>query len=140
MTEKTAWEKAAAANGTTPSERALASLARKAFLSLWSYPNVFTDEGRANGKGDGKEFCNFLVVFRNNVLLFSDRDCAQRLVHRAGNPAQTARRPTGIISCMAQGTTPVREHNSAAAAAAFVTITWRASRLSQYEPQYEPTS
>ncbi|MDR7307954.1 hypothetical protein [Rhodoferax saidenbachensis] len=76
MTEKTAWEKAAAANGTTPSERALASLARKAFLSLWSYPNVFTDEGRANGKGDGKELCDLLVVFGNDVLLFSDKDCA----------------------------------------------------------------
>lgn len=76
MTEKTAWEKAAAANGTISSERALASLARKAFLSLWSYPNVFTDEGRANGKGDGEELCDVLVVLGNDVLLFSDRDCA----------------------------------------------------------------
>lgn len=76
MTEETAWEKAASADGTTPSERALASLARKAFLTLWSYPNVFTDEGRANGKGDGKELCDFLVVFGNDVLLFSDKDCA----------------------------------------------------------------
>lgn len=76
MTEETAWEKAASADGTTPSERALASLARKAFLSLWSYPNVFTDEGRASGKGDGKELCDLLVVFGNDVLLFSDKDCA----------------------------------------------------------------
>lgn len=58
MNSQTAWEKAASADGTTPSERALASLARKAFLSLWSYPNVFTDEGRANGNGDGKELCD----------------------------------------------------------------------------------
>lgn len=76
MTEETAWEKAASADGTTPSERALASLARRAFLTLWSYPNVFTDEGRANGKGDGKELCDLLVVFGNDVLLFSDKDCA----------------------------------------------------------------
>lgn len=76
MTEETAWEKAASADGTTPSERALATLARKAFLSLWSYPNVFTDEGRANCKGDGKELCDLLVVFGNDVLLFSDKDCA----------------------------------------------------------------
>lgn len=75
MIEKTAWEKSASADGTTPSERALASLARKAFLTLWSYPNVFTDEGRANGKGDGKELCDLLVVFGNDVLLFSDKDC-----------------------------------------------------------------
>ena len=76
MSERTAWEKAATADGTTPSERALAGLARRAFLSLWSYPNVFTDEGRSKGKGDGKELCDLLVVFGNDVLLFSDKDCA----------------------------------------------------------------
>jgi hypothetical protein len=43
MNEKTAWEKAAAAEGATASERLLARLARKVFLSLWSYTNVFTD-------------------------------------------------------------------------------------------------
>lgn len=75
MIEKTAWEKAASADGTTPSERALAKLARKAFLTLWSYPNVFTDEGRTNGRGDGKELCDLLVVFGNDVLLFSDKHC-----------------------------------------------------------------
>ncbi|MFK0377861.1 hypothetical protein [Pandoraea sp. NPDC090278] len=76
MIEKTAWEKAASSDGTTASERALTSLARRAFLSLWSYPNVYTDEGRVNGKGDGKELCDLLVVFGNDVLLFSDKDCA----------------------------------------------------------------
>lgn len=75
MDEKTAWEQASAAEGTTASERALTKLAKKAFLSLWSYSNVFTDEGRSNGKGDGKELCDLLVVFGNDVLLFSDKDC-----------------------------------------------------------------
>jgi hypothetical protein len=73
---KTAWEKAAEAQGSTVSERALARLARKAFLSLWSYPNVYSDEGRSGGKGDGKELVDLLVVFGNNVLLFSDKHCA----------------------------------------------------------------
>ena len=45
MGKKTAWEQAAAAEGTTDSERALTRVAKKAFLSLWSYSNVFTDEG-----------------------------------------------------------------------------------------------
>lgn len=75
MNSKTVWEQAASADGTTPSERVLAAIARKAFLSLWSYTNVFTDEGRRNGKGDGKELCDLLVVFGNSVLLFSDKDC-----------------------------------------------------------------
>lgn len=72
MEQETPWEKAASADGTTVPERALAGLARKAFLSLWSYSNVFTDEARANGK----ELCDLLVVFGNDVLLFSDKDCA----------------------------------------------------------------
>lgn len=74
--KRTAWEKAAESEGTTDSERALARLARKAFLSLWSYPNVFSDEGRSGGKGDGKELVDLLVVFGNDVLLFSDKHCA----------------------------------------------------------------
>lgn len=75
MEPGTAWEKAAAAHGSTPSERVLAQLAKKAFLSLWSYSNVFTDEGRRGGKGDGKELCDLLVVFGDDVLLFSDKHC-----------------------------------------------------------------
>jgi len=43
-------------------------------LSLWSYPNVYTDEGR-HGNGDGKELCDLLVVFGNDVILFSDKAC-----------------------------------------------------------------
>lgn len=75
MNEKTSWETAAEAEGTTESERVLTRLAKKAFLSLWSYANVFTDEGRGKGTGDGKELCDLLVVFGNDVILFSDKDC-----------------------------------------------------------------
>lgn len=75
MATRTAWENAAAAEGTTDSERALSRLARKAFLSLWSYPNVCTDEGRRGRRGDGKELCDLLVVFGQDVLLFSDKHC-----------------------------------------------------------------
>lgn len=73
MTDETAWERASAAEGITESERALTRLARKAFLSLWSYSNIHTDEGRRNDKGDGKELVDLLVVFGNDVLLFSDK-------------------------------------------------------------------
>jgi hypothetical protein len=76
MSNKTAWEKASEAQGTTDSERALAWIARKTFLSLWSYPNVYSDEGRSAGKGDGKELVDLLVVFGNDVILFSDKHCA----------------------------------------------------------------
>lgn len=75
MEGKTAWEAASETAAKTASERYLARLARKAFLSLWSYPNVYTDEGRAKGKGDGKELCDLLVVFGNHVLIFSDKEC-----------------------------------------------------------------
>jgi hypothetical protein len=61
--------------GTTPSERYLARLATKTFLTPWSYPNLYTDEGRANGRGDGKELCDLLVIFGDHVLIFSDKHC-----------------------------------------------------------------
>lgn len=62
--------------GVTPSERYLAQLARQTFLSIWSYTNLFTDEGRKKSTGDGKELCDLLVVFDNYILLFSDKHCA----------------------------------------------------------------
>jgi hypothetical protein len=61
--------------GLTESERYLANLCEKSFLSLWSYPNVFRDQGRKGGKGDGKELCDLLVVFDRNVIIFSDKSC-----------------------------------------------------------------
>ena len=76
MTKATAWQRAAESYGSTESERVLARLARRAFLSLWSYPNVYSDEGHARGKGDGKELVDLMVVFGNDVLLFSDKSCA----------------------------------------------------------------
>ncbi|WP_197733007.1 hypothetical protein [Paraburkholderia pallida] len=62
----------------------MARLARKAFLSLWSYANVYSDEGQRGGKGDGKELTDLLVVFGNDVLLFSDKHCAFQSAERIG--------------------------------------------------------
>lgn len=62
--------------GQTITEKYLSRLCKKTFLSFWSFPNVFKDEGIKNGKGDGKELCDLLVVFGNHILIFSDKDCA----------------------------------------------------------------
>lgn len=51
--------------GVTPSERYLASLGEYAFLSLWSYPNVY--------RAPGKELCDLLVVCPPYVIVFSDK-------------------------------------------------------------------
>ena len=69
-----AWINSHATGGSTKSERYLGHLAQRAFLSLWSYSNVYTDEGR-KGSGNGKELCDLLVVFGNDVILFSDKHC-----------------------------------------------------------------
>ena len=61
--------------GVTKAERYLAKLCKHSFLSLWSYPGVFRDQGRPGGKGDGKEVCDLLVVFENHIIIFSDKDC-----------------------------------------------------------------
>lgn len=63
-------------DGTTPSERYLKMLCEKSFLSLWSYPNVYRDQGQKEGKGVGKEVCDLLVVFDGDVIIFSDKSCA----------------------------------------------------------------
>lgn len=54
--------------GTTASERFLARLAERSFLSLWAYPNVYRDRG--------KELCDLLVVCGNKVIVFSDKSIA----------------------------------------------------------------
>lgn len=60
--------------GSTDSERLLARLARKTFLSTWSFPNVFRAERRKHDT-ISKEVCDLLVVFEDDVLIFSDKDC-----------------------------------------------------------------
>ena len=52
--------------GKTPGELLLDKLCEKVFLSLWSYPNVYSDESRNKDKegnpvGDGKEICDRLL-------------------------------------------------------------------------------
>ena len=42
---------------------------------MWSYPGVFRDQGKIRG-GDGKEVCDLLVVFEENIIIFSDKSCA----------------------------------------------------------------
>ncbi len=58
--------------GGTPSEKYLSKLADRSFLNLWSYANTFIDK-RTQGKGDGKELCDLLVVCGDHILIFSDK-------------------------------------------------------------------
>lgn len=55
-------------HGLTASERLLANLCERSFLRLWTYPNLF--------KRAGKELSDLLVVFREEVIIFSDKSCA----------------------------------------------------------------
>ena len=61
------------ADPVTPSEGYLRKLCKRTFLSLWSYPNPFRDQGSSTQ--DGKEICDLLVVFENDVIIFSDKHC-----------------------------------------------------------------
>lgn len=63
------WQMGKPESGITDSERYLGVLARKAFLSFWSFQNPFTDES------GGRELCDLLVVFGNDVIIFSDKHC-----------------------------------------------------------------
>jgi hypothetical protein len=66
----------AGSSGVTASERYLDGLCKRSFLSLWSYPNLYRDQGRKHGKGDGKELCDHLIIFNEHVIIFSDKSCA----------------------------------------------------------------
>jgi hypothetical protein len=52
--------------GQTLTEQYLSHLCDRTFLRLWSYPNPY--------KADGKELCDLIAVFENNVFLFFDRE------------------------------------------------------------------
>jgi hypothetical protein len=45
----------------------LAELCDISFLKLWTYPNLF--------RKPGKELSDLLVVFGNDVIIFSDKSC-----------------------------------------------------------------
>jgi hypothetical protein len=53
------------AAGLTASERLLAEIADRSFLKLWTYPNPYKELNR--------ELADLLVVFGDDVLLFSDK-------------------------------------------------------------------
>lgn len=52
----------------TESERFVNGLGAKSFLKFWTWPNLFRDQE------GGKEICDLIVVFGNDVLLISDKE------------------------------------------------------------------
>jgi len=62
--------------GVTVAERYLKRLCDRSFLSLWSYASIFRDQGKTAASGDGKEVCDLLVIFQDDIIIFSDKDCA----------------------------------------------------------------
>ena len=62
-------------SGSTEREKYLSKLSEETFFGLWSFPNVYTDEGISKS-GSGKELCDLLVVFENKIIIFSDKDIA----------------------------------------------------------------
>lgn len=52
----------------TESERLINDLGAKSFLKFWTWPNLFRDQE------GGKEICDLIVVFGNDILLISDKE------------------------------------------------------------------
>ncbi|CAM3986180.1 SEC-C metal-binding domain-containing protein [Rahnella victoriana] len=59
--------------GFNSSEEKLIDLADTAFMGLWSYANIYSDEGYSKNK-TGKEVCDLIVVFDKDVIIFSDKN------------------------------------------------------------------
>ena len=70
--------------GINASERILTALCRKTFLRLWSQTNVFTDEGFKGGKGSSQELCDALVIFGNDIIIFSDKHITYQVDREVG--------------------------------------------------------
>lgn len=62
-------------SGVTPAEKFLSKLCEKTFLSMWSYPGIYRDQGKPQNRGHGKEICDLLVVFDEHIIIFSDKHC-----------------------------------------------------------------
>ena len=62
-------------DGVNASERYLARLCDRTFLSLWSYSSLTRDQGRKNLRDEGKELCDLLVIFGNDIIIFQDKKC-----------------------------------------------------------------
>lgn len=61
--ENIKFERGRSVNNT---EKDLSDLCDFAFLKLWSFPNPY--------KEPGKELCDILVIFDNNIIIFSVKD------------------------------------------------------------------
>lgn len=59
--------------GFTSDETFLHTLARRSFLRFWSWPNLFRNQGDSTRGGDGKEICDLVIVFGDDIVLFSDK-------------------------------------------------------------------
>lgn len=73
-------------SGTTDSERYLSWLCGRTFLSLWTYPGLYRDQRARGASTDGKEPADLVVVFENDVILFSDKHCDFPLTGDVGTP------------------------------------------------------
>jgi hypothetical protein len=62
--------------GLNASEKLLAELCEQSFLKLWTYPNLF--------RKPGKELTDLMVVFGNDVIIFSAKACSYL---NSGDPA-----------------------------------------------------
>ncbi|MDQ9130400.1 hypothetical protein RDT67_28785 [Serratia fonticola] len=76
-------EKITKNGGYNESENILAELCEKTFLKLWSYPSLFRDDGKGRN-GVGKELCDLLIVFGNDIVIFSDKHITYQINNEEG--------------------------------------------------------
>jgi len=72
--------------GFTRDEKVLAAFGNASFLHMWTWPNLFRDQGKTSHSSDGKEICDLTVIFGNTVILFSDK----RIKFNSGKPLEVA--------------------------------------------------
>lgn len=71
--------------GVTPTEKTLAKLCERAFLPLWSFPNVY--------RAPGKELCDLLAVSGSNIFIFGDKEIPLKLPGIVGSDGSMSAMP-----------------------------------------------
>lgn len=60
----------------TPTELALERICRGSFLRMWSHRSPYRDQCDNKHAKQGKELCDLLAVFENDLFIFQEKTCA----------------------------------------------------------------
>lgn len=77
-------------SGTNESEKLINEVSDQCFMRLWNYPSPYRPQGKKSTLSDGKEICDHLVVFEDDILIISDKNGALTIENSEGGISDTS--------------------------------------------------